>query len=262
MVGVLNCEYMIDFEVFNYIKVGKLFWNVLFILLIYDDYGDFLVFVGFQKDVIDRKIVMVENFYVEKMKVLGWFVGGVVYEVNSLLQLVVFLLGFIKDGMFVLMEDEWEWLDFIEDSGKFVWGFLKSVLSYVCKDQDDLGGFFDFVEVVGWVVFSLWFQFLGIVCVDVIFLLEGQCGQVQGCGESLISGVVEFGCNVVYVMSNFGIFVIEIMVLQDWISIMIVDIGFGIFDVVCFKIFELFYIIKFIGQGIGLGLVLVYSYIF
>lgn len=261
MAGALDCEHTIDLEVLNYTKAGKPFWNALSISPIYDDHGDLLAFVGFQKDVTDRRTATAEQLHAEKMKALGRFAGGIAHEVNSLLQPVVSLPGLIKDGMPAPMEDEREWLDLIEDSGKSARGLLKSVLSYARKDQEVEAEFCDPVDAVGRAVASLRLQSPDTVHVEAILPPEGQCGQVQGCGESLTSGVVELGRNAMQAMSNSGDLTIAIMALQDRVSITIADTGPGIPDAVRSKIFEPFYTTKPIGQGTGLGLALVHSHI-
>ena len=261
MTGALSRGHSIDVEILNYTKAGEPFWNALSISPIHDPQGELLAFVGFQKNVTSRKQATAEQIHSEKMSALGRFASGIAHEVNSSLQPVVSLPGLIKDSLPKELNDEREWLDLIEDSGKSARSLLKNVLSYARRETEEADSSFDPVESVAQAVACVRLQACDTVRVEANIPAARRCGRVLGPGHALTHAMIELGKNAMYAMGNRGVLSIGMTMEERRISIILADTGPGIPEAARSRIFEPFYTTKPVGEGTGLGLALVYSHI-
>lgn len=227
------------------------------------------------------------------MFLVGSFVVGMVYEINNLFGVILYNVQNIKWCLFlelvknvelvvevgVLLEDINYYFDGcdilcllegIQYVGLWVvkiviYMFVFSCCSYwqmiVCElfvlfEQvvEIVGNDFDLVEGFDFKLLQIVYEFdfnFGLVLVIV--------NEVEQVLFNLLKNVVQ----VIYQCDDEeegeqGWIVLCMCLMLFWVEVQVEDNGSGMFELVCKCIFELFFIIKEVGQGIGFGLFVLY----
>lgn len=104
---VVECEGCFEKEGWWVCKDGSCFWVNVVIDLICDSDGWLIGFVKVICDIIywievecELEWVCQELFQVQKMEFLGYFIGGVVYDFNNLLMVIIGSFGLLKKCLF------------------------------------------------------------------------------------------------------------------------------------------------------------------
>lgn len=201
--------------------------------------------------------------YSQKMKVVGQLIGGLVYDFNNLLVVII--------GSFELVElDVCDVLCFfrvlkVVECGVFL---IQWLLVFLCKQVL-------YFQVV--VMVLLLENFSELMCYFLLVILSLEIevqllvwlvwidvGQLENVLINLVMNVcdVMVGCDGVIKICIWNQWVIcSSGQWQDMVVLEVIDYGSGMLQVVKVWVFELFFIIKVIGSGSGLGLLMVYGFV-
>lgn len=227
------------------------------------------------------------------MVLIGQLVVGVVYEINNLIGYVYFNLGSLQEylcSLFIVIEvyecvlcvldlkvlileidDICDCLDIdfiscdllqlmVELCEGIEWVIcivcdLKDFLYFGC---DELWKLVDLYVGLELIINIIWNEFK----YKVILVCEfGQLFLVECLLLELNQVYMNLLFNVGYVIVECGMIMVCIGVDGDYVWVEFEDIGGGILLELCQCIFDLFFIIKLVGSGIGLGLLIFYSII-